>query len=330
MNRSQHKTKVAVIEGQIPRATVRNTAVRSTPRSKIAGYQKLRAIQRAFATGITRPLTTGHHMQPKWVDGKSTRQAVATFIKPNDRLSSFDRLEIYNKQYWFRLLDCLYEDFPGLRTVIGEKRFHDLSVAYLTKYPSNSYALRDLGGRLEKFLAKEPRWIAPHQKLARELVRLEWAHIVAFDGEALPPLEIDALLDGGNPAKLRLAFQPYMTFLACDFPVDDFIIKVRRREEPQGEASNAVTECVPRKKAKRLKLPQPEKIFLAVHRSENSVWYKRLEPEAFLICTALQKGLSLQTACERAFRRGKADENFGATVQNWFAQWASFGWFCAK
>jgi len=136
------------------------------------------------------------------------------------------------------------------------------------------------------------------------------------------------LLDGGDPSKLRLGFQPYLTFLSCDYPVDDFIITVRRREEPQGEASNAVTERAPRKAAKKLKLPQPEKIFLAVHRSENSVWYKRLEPEAYLICSALQKGLPLQAACERAFRRRKSDENFGATLQKWFAQWASFGWFC--
>jgi hypothetical protein len=316
MSRSPRKPKVA----RAPRARVR--------RPEVEGYQKLRAIQREFATGITRPLTAGHHMQPKWVDGKSARQAVAKFIKPNDRLSSFDRLEIYNKQYWFRLLDCLYEDFPGLRALIGEERFHKMSIAYLTKYPSNSYALRDLGNRLEKFLRKEPHWMGIHPKLARDLVWLEWAHIVAFDGEALPPLEIDALLDGGDPAKLRLAFQPHITFLACDYPVDDFIISVRRREEPQGEASNAVAEPTARKEQKKLKLPRPEKIFLAVHRSENSVWYKRLEPEAYLICAALQKGLPLQTACERALRRRKADPNFGATLQGWFTLWAAFGWFC--
>ncbi|MCE0521761.1 MAG: DNA-binding domain-containing protein [Methylacidiphilales bacterium] len=299
-------------------------------KSKSTGPGKdLRAIQRAFAAGIMRPLTPGHRMKPKWVDGKSTREAVAKFIKPNDRLSSFDRLEIYNKQYWYRLLDCLYEDFPGLRTVIGDERFHAMSVAYLTKYPSNSYALRDLGDRLEKFLVKEPRWTASHPRLARDIVRLEWAHIVAFDGEALPPLEVDALLDGGDPAKLHLGFQPHITFLACDYPVDNFILAVRRREEPQGEASNAVSERSPRKRAKKLKLPKPGKMFLAVHRSENSVWYKRLEPEAYLICTALQKGITLQKACERAFRSKKQDNNFSATLRNWFEQWAAFGWFCS-
>ena len=292
------------------------------------GVKKLRALQRAFATGIMLPLTPDQRMRSKWVDGKSARKKVATFIKPTARLSSFERLEIYNKQYWFRLLDSLREDFPGLRNLMGEDRFFEMSVAYLAKYPSNSFTMRDLGSRLEKFLAKEKRWTAPYQELARDIVRLEWAHIVAFDGEALPPLEIDALLDGGDPAKIRLAFQPFITFLACAYPVDDYILAVRRREEPRGEASNAVGERTKRRAVKKIKLAKPEKTWLAVHRSDNGVYYKRLEPEAYLICAALRKGLPLQVACEVAFRRKKVDPDFGSKLQGWFAQWASFGWFC--
>jgi hypothetical protein len=288
----------------------------------------MRDIQRAFAKAIMRPLTKNYGMQPKWIDGHSTKKAVAKFIKPNDRLTSFDRIEIYNKQYWFRLLDSLYEDFPGLRALIGDERYHRMSIAYLEKHPSTSFSLRDLGSRLEKFLARDPKWTAPHRRLARDIVRLEWAHIVAFDGEELPPLEIDQLLDGADPATLRLRFQPYLTFLACDYPVDDFIIKVRRRAEPRGEASNAVAEKLPRAKSKRVKLPKPEKSFIAVHRHDQSVWYKRLEPEAWRICRALQNGLTLEAACARAVGRGKVDDGFSARLQTWFAQWASFGWFC--
>jgi hypothetical protein len=292
-----------------------------------AGVKKLRALQRAFATGIMRPLTKGQRMQPKWVDGSATSQAVGKFVKPNDRLSSLERIEIYNRQYWFRLIDSFYEDFPGLRTLIGDKRFYDLSVAYLTKYPSRSFTLRDLGDRLEKFVARQPEWIAPHAALARDIIRLEWAHIAAFDGEDLPPLEIDALLDGGDPATLRLGFQPHVTFLACAYPVDNFILAVRRREEPRGEASNAMDERVKPERTRKVPRPKPEKIWLAIHRSEHVVYYKRLEREAYLICSALQKGLSLQAACEKAFRGRRADD-LGAKLQDWFAQWASFGWFC--
>ncbi len=316
----------------LPRKVARAGPARRSgvPAKSVArnGYKKMRDIQRAFAQAVMRPLTKKYGMQPKWTDGRSTKKVVAEFIKPNDRLTSFDRLEIYNKQYWFRLLDNLHEDFPGLRALLGEDRFHRMSIAYLDKYPSTSFTLRDLGGKMEKFLAANSKWTKPNQQLARDIVRLEWAHIVAFDGDELPPLEIDELLDGADPAKLRLHLQPYLTFLACEYPVDDFIISVRRREEPRGEASNAVSEKRPRAKSKKVKLPQPQKSFIVVHRHDHAVWYKRIEPDAYRICRALQKGLTLQAACERAFGRKKLDEDFGPKLQGWFAQWAAFGWFC--
>ena len=109
--------------------------------------------------------------------------------------------------------------------------------------------------------------------------------------------------------------------------MDDFILAVRRREEPRGEASNAINERTKRKAVRKVKLPKPEKVYIAVHRSNNAVYYKRIEKEAYLICSALQKGLPLQTACERALGRKAPRPDFGTKLQGWFAQWASFGWF---
>ncbi len=109
-----------------------------------------------MATAIFRPLTARDRMQERWSDGSSTSAVAAQFIKPNDRLSSFERLEIYNRVYWFRVLDCLYDDYPGLRAIVGEKKFMRLATAYLAKYPSVSFTLRNLGQRLEQFLREEP------------------------------------------------------------------------------------------------------------------------------------------------------------------------------
>ena len=91
-------------------------------------------LQRSMAGAIFRPLTPAWRMQANLPDGNNLRAAASEFIKPNDRLSSFERLEIYNRQYWFRLLDCLYEDYPGLLAVLGERRF-------LTVRPGLSCAL---------------------------------------------------------------------------------------------------------------------------------------------------------------------------------------------
>ena len=66
-----------------------------------------------MAAALFRPLTPQWGMQKHWTDGSRMHDVAAEFIKPNDRLSSFERLEIYNRQYWFRVLDCLWGRLPG-------------------------------------------------------------------------------------------------------------------------------------------------------------------------------------------------------------------------
>ena len=109
----------------------------------------LAALQRTMARAVMQPLTASERMQQTAPDGKSMRAYASRFIKPNDRLTSFERLEIYNRQYWFRLLSSMIEDFPGLRAVLGDKRFEAMSKAYLVDCPSRSFTLRNLGARLE-------------------------------------------------------------------------------------------------------------------------------------------------------------------------------------
>src|SRR5205085_3089399 len=124
----------------------------SQPRQlEVRSRAELKVLQDLMATAVFRPLTKQDGMQPRWIDGEKMSDLAARFIKPNDRLTSFERLEIYNRVYWFRVLDCLYDDYPGLRAVLGERKFMKLITAYLATYPSASFTLRNLGSRLEKF-----------------------------------------------------------------------------------------------------------------------------------------------------------------------------------
>ena len=109
---------------------------------------KLLALQRRMARAVMTPLTPGERMRNLSPRGRSMRAEAASFIKPNDRLTSFERLEIYNRQYWFRIFSALAEDFPGLRAVLGDRSFDALSKAYLRDCPSTSFTLRNLGGKL--------------------------------------------------------------------------------------------------------------------------------------------------------------------------------------
>ena len=195
---------------------------------------------------ISRPLTADNRMQRRWTDGGSTRAVAAQIAKPNDRLTSFDRLEIYNRMYWFRVLDSLYDDCPGLRAVLGDAKFIRLAEAYLVKYPSGSFTLRNLPSRLAHFIRTAPRYTKPYTALCHDLARFEWARVEVFDTASRPLFTLDDLLDvpPARQGKLKLALQPYLQLLRLEYPVDDFILAVKQREAQllRGEASNAPTE----------------------------------------------------------------------------------------
>ena len=285
------------------------------------------ALQRLMAAAVMRPLTRGDKMQVKWIDGSPTKVVVNQFIKPNDRLTSFERLEIYNRQYWLRIRQSFYEDYPGLCAILGDKKFERLAGAYLANYPSQSFTLRNLGSRLVKFIQEEPRWVSPHKQLALDLARLEWAHTEAFDNEARSPLKLDDLA-GLDAAKIRLQLQPHLTLLKLDNEVDDFLIELKRKSGLRSEASNAMEQNRRHKKTRLAGRLKRKTNFLAVHRYQDLVYYKRLEPGQFRLLTALQNGATLEKACAELAGL-KISGDLGATIQQWFTSWAALGWFCS-
>ena len=274
-----------------------------------------------------RPLTSRAGMQSRWRDGQLMKKMAAGFIKPNDRLTSFERLEIYNRQYWFRLQDCFYDDYPGLRAVLGDRRFARLAQAYLTRHPPASFSLRNLGRPLLEFLEAEPQWVAPHRQLALDMARLEWAQIEAFDNEAKPPLTKDSLLEI-DPARTRLQLQPHLTLLELSHPVDEFLVQVKRADRLRDEASNAM-EAHPARLRRRLRRRlKAATVFLAVHRHQDTVYYKRLEPGAFTVLSAFHAKATLAQACQQLGAVEGAPDDLGAKIKSWFESWAALGWLC--
>jgi hypothetical protein len=289
---------------------------------------RLAALQRTMARAVMQPLTPDERMQNRAPDGKAMRAYASRFIKPNDRLTSFERLEIYNRQYWFRVLSSMVEDFPGLRAVLGDKRFEAMSKAYLIDCPSRSFTLRNLGARLESWLRKHPKWAGPKQALAIDIARLEWADIEAFDGAAEPALRAEDLTaDMG--AKLKLKLQPYLRLLDLKYPVDDLLLEVRKEDEDTDFASNAFQERHKRKRVQAVSKLKPANIFLAVHRVDDSVYFRRIGREEFIILSALRDKQPLGRAIVAAFRKSPLPVGERPTlVRQWFLNWSALGWFC--
>lgn len=287
----------------------------------------LEQIQRQMAAAVMQPLTPDEGMQPKSTDGRAMTDIAASFIAPNSRLSAFERLEIYNRQYWFRVLVALQEDFPALRMVLGARAFEALSVAYLAAHPSRSFTLRNLGSKLAEWLIANPQVAGRRHRLAIDVVRIEWAFVEAFDSTERDPLTLEQIqtLDAGS----RLALQPYIQLVALEYPADDLVLglhKCDKRQASEAGVDHDDSDEPPAKLAKLRRRPT----WLAAHRIDFSAYYLRLAREEFLTLRAIRQGLPLVDAIATGFTGSRvAPARRAALVQKWFTSWAELGWICA-
>ena len=276
-------------------------------------------LQRRMAGAIMAPLGRADKLTADAAEANA-------IVKPNNRLTAVERLEIYARSYWYRLLDSLYEDFPGLRAIIGLRVFDKLSRAYLAERPSESFTMRNLGSRLAEWLEAHPEYAGKNPALALDMVRLEWAHIVAFDGEAEPVLGPEDLLELDTGMTFRV--QPYVTLLDLRYPVDDLRLHVNDLPEGHAGASNAVLRHKERRVVRRYSL-KPEAVFVAVHRLDDVVYYKRMAPAEFRLLEALGAGKPVGEAIDSVFGDSAQPlDEIRGQMEEWFASWSRNGWFC--
>ena len=284
-------------------------------------------LQRRFSEALMTPLNSEQGIRDRTLSDEPMQRVAESIVKPNDRLSSTERLEIYSRSYWFRIISSLNEDFLGLRAVVGDEKFDALVEAYLTQNPSRSFTLRDLGSRLQGWLGANPHYIHPHQQLALDMVRLEWADTECFDAAEQPYLAPEDIARLGDDPKLHL--QPHIRLLDLQYPVDKLLLEIRDADEAQSdEASNTFSERRTRSRVKSVRKSKPKPVFVAVHRVDYLVYFKRVTPEAFRILTAFANGMSLSEAIDVAFNPSTLpQEKILELVQGWFRDWAEWRWF---
>jgi Putative DNA-binding domain len=292
-----------------------------------APTMSLAELQRAMAAVVMQPLTPDEQMQTLSRDGREMNTVAESFIAPNSRLNAFERLEIYNRQYWFRVLGALVEDFPALRSVVGTRAFEALSIAYLDAHPSRSFTLRNLGSKLPDWLAANPNFARRRHRLAIDVAKIEWAFIEAFDNAECTPLTPDqvATLDAGS----RLALQPHLRLIPLDYPADDLVLGLHKRDKKQTSEAGVSHEDADQAPAQLPRLRR-RPTWLAAHRVDDSVYYLRLKREEFLTLSAIRQKMPLGDAIESGFAGSTvAASRRPHLLRKWFSTWAELGWICA-
>jgi hypothetical protein len=121
----------------------------------------LLGLQRRFMAALTEPIygdsRERSQLPPRPGDvSEAFAETATTLITPSPTLQPVERLELYHRQYWYRLLDSLAEDFPALKALLGKEAFWHLIEAYLESAPPSSFTLRHLGSGLADFVRKCP------------------------------------------------------------------------------------------------------------------------------------------------------------------------------
>jgi hypothetical protein len=269
--------------------------------------------QRTLAQSVMQPLTSRDNMRRGNCDG-------VALVKPNSRLTAFERLEIYNRSYWSRVLDAFSEDFPGVRALVGTRAFDRLRRAYLAECPSESFTMRDLGRHLVEWIEKHPAYAEPLAAVALDMAKLEWAEIESFDAaehERLTPEDIAAL---DSSASLQL--QPHIRLLEVTHSVDSLIFQIREAARRNGSSARALA----RTRVERARSAAP--IYLAIHRHELVVHYKRLDAEEYRLLRAIGDGLSIEDAVARTYADSPlTPEACAQHIQSSFVLFSALGWF---
>ena len=217
-------------------------------------------------------------------------------MKSGANLSSAERMELYHRQYWFRVLDSVAEDFPILQKVAGERAFWGLLEAYLLACPSESFTLRHLGSRLPDFLAGWEGLDATRRRWFSALARLEYAEMEIYEAA-----EWTAVLPGefGTAA---LGLQPHVILLDLAVPADLC----------RGSLAFPPSEEMP--------------VRMAVWRGNlGAACQCRLDPVEFVLLQRLREGGTLASLFAQPTEREPLPEE----VSEWFANWQGRGWIGA-
>lgn len=261
----------------------------------------LEETQRKFFSALQMPLRGTSRLStelPPSDEGHSP-EFLATaeeLLKPAANLSPAESLELYHRQYWFRVLDSIADDFPILRKMAGEDLFWGLMEAYLQARPSGSFTLRHLGRSMAEFVGGWNGLDEVQRRWFSAIAELEYAAMEVYEAAEREPLPPETL------ATEALELQPHVRLIAMPVPAD-----LCRHWESFTPGEETAT-------------------YLAVWRAEQGVHSRRLEPVEFELLSRLKKGGHL----EEIFAEPVEPEPTPEEVQEWFTDWQSRGWITAR
>jgi hypothetical protein len=242
--------------------------------------------------------------------GRSLKAQLHATVRGDAERPAALRLEVYANAYFFRILDCLREDYAALAAALGDDHFHNAVVGYLLAFPSRHPSIRYCGDRLGPYL-REHEQAAPLRERfpwAADLADLEWALQGAFDAPEAEALAAEHLarLDPEQWGDLKLRADPAVHWLEPAWPVAD----VRRAFE--GEQPLGIDALTPARET------------VLVWRRSEQVAYRVLDLDEAQALALVRAGTRFGDVCDLAAHFVGEDEAPGQAA-TWLSRWIADG-----
>lgn len=271
--------------------------------------KSLLEVQKWFGAVISSPLEQEDLISPVSPSGNSIREEASAFIVPSEGLEPFERIQIYNQQYWWRLLTILQDAFPCVVRLFGYHDFNDLiAVPYLARYPADDWSLNTLGSKLVSWI--EEFYHADDKSLVLDAARLDYAYQVIFFVSDHPRLDATSEDFAVKP----LYMQPSVYLINFPYDMVDF-----RKNLLKNEPEHWITHPFPELKK--------EATFIMIYRSPSGIFKPKFISETeSKVLENFQKGMTIDMLCEWIEKQPEAfRKDTEANLQNWFSEWTVMG-----
>lgn len=278
---------------------------------------RLKATQEWFASIITNQLGENNTIQSYSTNGILIAEEAARYITPSSKLRPHQRMQIYNQQYWWRLLNTLHTNFPLVTRLFGYHAFNEkIGIPYLLKYPPNHWSLNLLGERL-------PKWVVecyqePDQALILNAANLDWAFMASFIAPQHPSPNLCQLINENPESLLSQIFylQPHINLFKWDYDLLRF-----RENFLKQDVDYWIEHRFP-------DLPKGKTYFFILYRNANNHLAScEISKEEFILLECFKTGTNLIDACAYIESQEAAIyEVVSNHLQKWIQSWIQAGW----
>lgn len=226
---------------------------------------------------IRRPLHPDSSCNVLAPSGTLLEEEAPLYIAPSKTLKSHERINLYNQQYYWRLLNALQENFPLLLRLFGYDDFNNLlGMPYLSKSKIKSWSLANFGIDFPAYLAKE--YHEPDKEIVLDAAELDAAYTFGFTAPLLP------LPDASVTEETLLTLQPHL-FLKC-YP---YALLAFRDQMIKEKVEHWIDNPFPELKREKCNI-------LLFRNHFNNLEWRELSDEEFNLLFSFKEGASLSTA----------------------------------